>query len=85
MDAEDRTGGGLGEPATCWFEITPHDDENLPILPRAIYVGVAGDVVMRDKRGVTCIFKTMAVGEHPMRPKRILSTGTSATNIIGLY
>jgi hypothetical protein len=82
---EERTGDGLGSPAIEWFYIVPSDTANLRVRPRAIYVGVAGNVSMRSASGETVIFKSLAIGYHPLRPNRVLSTGTTATDIIGLY
>ena len=81
----DVTGDGYGEPAGHWFTIVPSDTKDLAIVPRGIYVGVTGAVAMRDIAGNECIFVAMPVGIHPVRPRRILATGTAATNIIGLY
>lgn len=86
MDASrDRGGSGVGEPAYRWFYITPNDDQDLPTYPRAIYVGGAGDVAMVGRDGVECTFKDLAVDYHPLRPLRIKATGTTATDMIGLY
>jgi hypothetical protein len=81
----DVTGTGSGEPASHWFAIVPNDRTDLMILPRGIYVGVTGAVAMHDIDGNEAIFVALAVGFHPVRPRRILATGTAATNILGLY
>jgi hypothetical protein len=80
----DKTGDGLGAPAIHWYDITP-GTAALDPLPRAIYVGVSGDVEAVDIDGNTEVFKSMAVGWHPMRPRYILATNTTATNILGAY
>jgi hypothetical protein len=84
-DLHDITGDGYGQPAGAWFNIGPSDSTNLTIIPRAIYVGVSGDVAAVDVNGTVCVFKSLAVGWHPIRPRRINSTSTTATNIIGVY
>jgi hypothetical protein len=65
--------------------VTPSDSETIP-YPRAIYVGVAGDVAvtMKGKTG-SVVFKSAPVGILPIRPVQILATGTTATDILALY
>ena len=75
-------------PAKNSFSITPHATNEVgTYLPRAIYVGVGGDIAMRlvgDGADITWVgVPTGAV--LPVRPLYIRATGTSATNIIGLY
>lgn len=69
-------------PVTKPFAITPDNNTDLPTGTRVIYVGVAGDVsfVLLDGTTVTL---TLAAGWHPIAPKRVRSTGTTATGIIG--
>lgn len=68
--------------------VTPADGTDLPNGPCDwIYVGVTGDVVYYGPAtGSTSLtLKAAAVGYHPINMKRILSTGTTATNILALY
>ena len=76
---------GLGSPATDWFAITPDDNNDLAVRPRAIRVGIAGTItVVGDSRGSGVSF-TVAAGEIlPLRPLRVMATGTSAGEIRGL-
>lgn len=85
MPPIDRSGGGSGEPAIGWFAISPSDIADLPLWPRAIYVGVSGSIRMRSVNGEEETFDAVPVGEHAFRPVRILATGTTATGIKGLY
>lgn len=72
-------------PATKATAITPSDSVALTNLPRAIYVGVAGDVSCRlGDDSVSVLFKAMPVGFHPIRPSYIHDTGTAATNIVAV-
>lgn len=72
----------LDAPATGAFNITPDDDTDLTVLPRAIYVGGAGDLeVVMD--GITVVF-VGASGFLPIRPTRVKDANTTATNIVGL-
>lgn len=74
--------GGVSAPAGGAFGITPSDTDTFRAT--ALYVGGAGDVevVMEDLSEVT--FVGVAAGS--MLPVRVLkvTTGTTATNIIGL-
>lgn len=65
--------------------ITPSDSTIIP-YPRSIYVGVSGDVavVMKGKAGAVT-FKAVPVGVLPIRPVQVLSTGTTATDMLALY
>lgn len=72
------------DPTDDFSVITPDDNNDLTSLPKAIFVGVAGDIVVHNKAG-TSVTLTVAAGYHPIRPHRVLSTGTTATGIIGLY
>lgn len=80
----DLTGGGVGEPANHWFQITPNDNIDLAITPRAILVGVAGNLNVVGIDGVAAILP-VPVGYNPIRPKRVMSTSTTATGLFGLY
>jgi uncharacterized protein (UPF0210 family) len=64
-------------------DVVKSDGTDLPFLPRAIHVVVAGAVVMNV--GVTTpsvtITTTLEAGWHPICPTRIWSTGTGAIGI----
>jgi hypothetical protein len=78
---------GLSSPATRAVAITPHDSNDLADVTRGLYVGVSGDVrviLAGDTSAVT--LTGLAAGMvHPLRVKRVLSTSTTATGIVGLY
>ena len=84
MPIVDKTGDGSGDPSSSWFAITPSDSTDLAVKPRALYVGVSGDITMIGIDGVSCLFKAVPVGIWPLRPHRITVAGTAATNILGL-
>lgn len=84
--ALDKTQGGRGEPASRWTDIVPDDDSDLEFLPRAIYIGGDGDIKVRDASGNDEVFVGLTAGTIlPIRPHRVLATGTSATSLIALY
>jgi hypothetical protein len=75
----------LTAPASDGFAITPDDDEDLPEVVRAIYVGVAGDVTAVLREGATLSFTNVPAGSLlPVRATRIKATGTSASDLVGL-
>jgi len=67
--------------------VTPSDTADLELgLCKGIWVGVAGNVQITTARGRTAVYVAMTAGvTHPIRAKRIWSTGTTATSILALY
>lgn len=62
------------------------DTVDLVEVPRAILVGVAGTVKMTDNSKLaTAVTMTLSAGLYPFHPKRLWSTGTTATGIVLLY
>ena len=75
---------------TAYFsaDITPSDSTDVsPGVCSAIYVGVGGDVAIYSLGSSTpVIFKNAVAGQIlPLRARRVLATGTTATNLIALY
>lgn len=53
---------------------------------RAIYVGGTGDVAVTMADGQTpIVFSAVAVGIFPIQITQLLSTSTTATNVLALY
>lgn len=77
---------GLTSPADKYFTITPHDSTNFSISTRGIYVGGAGNLVAVDEDGNAVTFTGVLAGVvYPIRCKRVNSTNTTATNLVGMY
>ena len=77
---------GLESPAERAFAITGNDSTDLTVFPRAIYVGGAGNVKVTTLGGDTVTFSGVLAGTVlPVRVKRVFSTDTTATNLIGIY
>lgn len=79
-------------PARLALAVTPNDAEDLQEVapygaPRAIYVGGDGNIRMRFGDTTNVDFVAVKAGSVlPMRPTRIMATGTSASmNIVALY
>lgn len=68
-------------PITKPYTVTPSDTVDLLTGTRAIYVGVAGDVSLLLLDGAT-VTLTLVAGWHPIAPRRVRATGTTATGII---
>lgn len=52
---------------------------------RAVYVGVTGDVTIKDGAGTSLLFKGAPAGTLlPVMTSKVMSTGTTATNLIGI-
>lgn len=74
-------------PATRGVAVAPHDANALADVPKALFVGVGGDIVARglhDTADVT--FKNLASGSVlPFRARLVRATGTTAASILALY
>lgn len=77
---------GQDAPGVRWFSVTPSDTDSLPALPRCLYVGGAGDMVVISKFGDSVMLKNIPAGTFvPFRADKILATGTTATYIVAIY
>jgi hypothetical protein len=86
MAAIDYSRGLIGQPASNAAAVSVHDVNELDAVPRAIYVGGAGDMKVTMYGGEEVTFVGVAGGTVlPIRVKKIFSTGTSATNMIALW
>lgn len=73
-----------GASALDAFEITPGPTD-FEKSCRAIYVGGAGDISLLTIRGSTVTFANVPAGLIlPVQATRVLSTGTTATSLVGL-
>lgn len=71
--------------ARTGFAVTPSDSTDFTTYPECLYIGVTGDVVVDMVGGGTVTFKAHPVGYLLASVSRVYSTGTTATNILGLY
>lgn len=84
-DRHASTATSLTSPAVDGFAITPGDATDLPETTRGLYVGTGGTVVARLASGVTLTFANVPSGSIvPVRVDRVLSTGTTASAMLGL-
>lgn len=77
---------GLDSPCKSAFAITPHDTNFFTNATRYVYVGSAGALAATMLDGTEVVFGAVAAGVIlPIRCTRIKSTGTVASNLVGLY
>lgn len=68
-----------------WAAITTSDTVDLPWLTQAVWVGGAGNVVAQMQDGSNGTFTGVTAGAVlPIAVRRILATGTTATNLVAL-
>lgn len=71
---------------TRWLAVTPSDTAYLEPYPVALHIGGDGNVAMEGEDGNSEVFQGLTAGSILVgQPRRVLSTGTTATNIIALY
>lgn len=76
----------LSSPVTAADAITPDDGADLAHVTRALYVGVGGELSVVMLSGDTVTFSNVSPGMlYPLRLSRVLSTGTTAGALVGLY
>jgi hypothetical protein len=77
----------MESPARNYFVITPHDSTDFVYETRGIWVGVGGTVVVIGAGDYTPVtFLNVASGTMmPLRAVRVDSTGTTATDLVGVY
>lgn len=73
-------------PAEYCFAISPSDTAELERATKALYVGTAGDVTLTSVRGNGPVtFANVPSGAIlDVRTKAVLTTGTTASDIVGL-
>lgn len=74
------------------LDVTNSAGDNAPCYAKALYIGVTGDVAVvpagdngNSLAGSAVTFKAVPVGWFPVQVRRVMSTNTTATNIVGLY
>ena len=73
-------------PFTGGFDVTPNDANDLAQVTRGFTVATAGDVAVMYADGTTVVLPARQPGiDYAHRVKRVLSTGTTATGIKGLF
>ena len=63
--------------------VVPSDSTVIPTT-RGLYVGVAGNLVVRMANGASATFANVPVGIFPVQVDKVMAA-TAATNIVALY
>jgi hypothetical protein len=76
----------LTGPARSPFAVVPHDTNELTNIPKALYVGTGGTIILRGVDGSADVtFKNVASGQIlDIRVQYVRATGTTAPDIVGL-
>jgi hypothetical protein len=78
------TNSPLG-PARWAWAITPNDGADLMAGTKSLFVGTGGTVVVMMRDGTSVTFKNVASGQQiDIDVQRVLATGTTAADIVGL-
>lgn len=76
----------VSAPATRGVAVTPHDGNALADLPKALFVGTGGHVVVAGGDGVDVTFRNVPNGSVlPFRARYVRATGTTAGDVLALY
>jgi type 1 fimbria pilin len=80
-------GDSPSAPSTRALAVTPHDSNPLTDIPKALYVGTAGNITMRGVNGTTdALWKNVPAGAVlPFRAQYVRATGTTAADMLALY
>jgi hypothetical protein len=86
-DRFETLASGLSAPAAASAAIVPSDTAPLPSIPRAIYVGTGGDLVMRGKLDdADLTWRNVPSGALlPFRAGWVRASGTSAADLVALF
>lgn len=75
----------LESPAGTAFAITPLDGADLTEITRAIYIGQGGDLHVVMLSDAEVVFSNLPAGMLlPCRVRRVLATGSTAGDLVGL-
>ncbi len=86
MDPFKDYSDSLTSPIRSAQTVTPDDTNDLPVLPRALYIGGAGDVHLTTAGGQEVTFAAVPAGTIlPVRAGRVWATGTAATSILAMW
>lgn len=72
-------------PARRAYAVMPSDHDPLPRLPKALFVGGAGELVVRAVDSSQDVVLTVSAGQIlPLRTSHVRATGTTAAGIVAL-
>lgn len=73
-------------PSRAPYAVTPSDAAMLPMVPKALFVGTGGTIVLRGIDGASDVtFRNVASGQTiDVRAQFVRATGTTAADIVAL-
>lgn len=85
-DAFSRRADSADAPSAHPFAVVPSDAAPLTMIPKALYVGTGGTLVLRTSSGSADVtFRNLADGQLlPVRAQYVRATGTTAADIVAL-
>lgn len=87
MDQFEHFSDSVSDPARRSAALVPSDDHSLERIPKALFIGTGGDILLQcidDDAPV--LFRNIPSGAIlPVRAKKIHASGTSASNLVGLF
>ncbi|RIA37865.1 hypothetical protein DFR49_3754 [Hephaestia caeni] len=85
-DSFSNSADSVSAPAARAMAVTPHDDNALNDVPKALYVGTGGTIAMRGTGAADTVWKNVPSGTVlPFRARYVRATGTTAADILALY
>lgn len=76
----------LTSPAESAEAILPSDTATLDNVTRGVYVGTGGDLMVEMLSGQQVLIRNAQAGAlYPLRIIRVLQTGTTASDIVGMH
>lgn len=85
IDSFQNYGDSAADPARRAFAVTPSDAAELTLLPKALLIGGAGNVVLRPVDSPVDVSVAVVAGQIvPIRARYVRATGTTATAIVAL-
>ncbi len=86
MDPFKDYSDSLTSPIRSAQSVTPNDTGDLTVLPRALYVGVGGDLHVTMAGGQEVTYAAVPAGTLlPVRAARVWATGTEASAILAMW
>ena len=87
MDEFQYSSDSVTHPARSVRPITPNDAVALSDLPKALFIGTGGNISLRGADDASpVLFVNLPNGSIlPVRTAQVYQTGTTASDIVGLY
>lgn len=85
-DPFSNSADAVSAPATRAVAVVPNDAVPLADVPKALYVGTGGTIVMRGTGAADSVWANVPSGTVlPFRARYVRAAGTSAADILALY